>query len=65
MALSDSELRYIRDRIGEGGKGKFTRIWVDDEDRLSVGIVFERDVEPIQLSDYVLVIDVNSWRYGI
>ncbi|ADY02084.1 transposase, IS605 OrfB [Vulcanisaeta moutnovskia 768-28] len=64
ISLTESEAKYIRDRLSEGGKPKLARAWVDGEN-LYIAITFERDVESIQLSDRRLVIDVNSWRNGI
>ena len=63
ISLSDSEIRYIVDRIGEGGRLKMARIWIDDH-HLYVGLVFERNAEPRNCTNAV-VIDVNSWRHGV
>ena len=38
--------------------------WVENGN-LYIAIIFEREVEPIKPSNYVLAIDVNSWRNGI
>ena len=62
--LTESETKYIRDRLNEGGKPKLARAWVED-DNLYIAITFERNAEPIQPSEYMLVIDVNSWRNGV
>ena len=64
ISLTPSEVKYIRERLGEGGKPKLARTWVGDG-YLYVAITFEREVQPIQPSEYKLVIDVNSWRNGI
>ena len=64
ISLTKSEVRYIRERLGEDGKPKLARAWVDDG-YLYIAITFEREVQPIQPSEYRLVIDVNSWRNGI
>ena len=62
--LTEGEAKYIRDRLNEGGRPKLARAWVED-DNLYVSITFERNAELIQPSEYMLVIDVNSWRNGI
>ena len=62
--LTPSEVRYIRERLSEGGKPKLARTWAEDG-FLYIAIDFEREVQPIQPSEYMLVIDVNSWRNGI
>ncbi|WP_252901093.1 transposase [Vulcanisaeta sp. JCM 14467] len=62
--LTPSEVRYIRERLGEDGRPKLARAWIDG-DYLKIAIAFEREVQPIQPSEYMLVIDVNSWRNGI
>ncbi|ADY00261.1 transposase, IS605 OrfB [Vulcanisaeta moutnovskia 768-28] len=64
ISLTESEAKYIRDRLSEGGKPKLARAWVDDE-HLFIAITFERDAEQITPSNYRLVIDVNSWKNGI
>ena len=64
ISLTPSETKYIRERLGEDGKPKLARAWVGD-DYLYVAITFEREVQLIQPSNYVLAIDVNSWRNGI
>jgi len=56
--------KWVVDRIKEGGDVKYAMIGLrDDEPYLA--LVAEREVEPYQPSGYILVIDVNSWRYGI
>ena len=62
--LTPSEVKYIRERLSEGGKPRLARAWVENG-FLYVAIVFEREVQPMQPSEYRLVIDVNSWRNGI
>ncbi|BDR92625.1 hypothetical protein [Vulcanisaeta souniana] len=57
-------MKYIKDRLSEGGKPKLARAWIDGEN-LYVAVVFEREVEPIEPGGYILVIDVNSWKNGI
>ena len=62
--LTESEVKYIKDRLNEGGRPKLARAWVENG-FLHIAIIFEREVQPIQPSEYRLVIDVNSWRNGI
>jgi len=64
IQLTPSEVKYIKERLSEGGKPKLARAWVDGEN-LYIAITFEREVEPIKPSNYRLVIDVNSWKNGI
>ena len=55
---------WVVERIKEGGDVKYTMIGLrDDEPYLA--LVAEREVKPYQPSGYGLVVDVNSWRYGI
>ena len=62
--LAEGEVKYIRDRLNEDGRPKLARAWVNDG-LLHIAIDFERDVKPIQPSEYKLMIDVNSWRNGV
>ena len=62
--LAESEIKYIRERLSESSKPKLARAWVEDG-FLNIAITFERNAKPIQPSEYMLVIDVNSWRNGI
>ena len=64
IKLTESEVKYIRDRLNEGGRPRLARAWVVDG-FLYVAVTFEHEVQPIQPSEYMLVIDVNSWRNGI
>jgi putative transposase len=55
---------WVVERVNEGGDVKYAMIGLrDDEPYLA--LVAERVVEPYEPSDYKLVVDVNSWRYGI
>jgi len=56
--------RWVIERLKEGGDIKFARIGLKDNEPY-LALVTERVVEPYQPSGYVLVVDVNSWRYGI
>jgi len=56
--------RWVIERLKEGGDIKFARIGLKDNEPY-LALVAERVVEPYQPSGYRLVVDVNSWRYGI
>jgi putative transposase len=56
--------RWVVDRLSEGGDIKFARIGLKDNEPY-LALTAEREVEPYQPSDYILAVDVNSWRYGI
>jgi putative transposase len=55
---------WVVKRVKEGGDIKFVRIGLKDGEPY-LALVAERVVEPYEPSDYKLVVDVNSWRYGI
>jgi putative transposase len=55
---------WVVERIKEGGDIKYAMIGLKD-DKPYLALVAEREVEPYQPSGYRLVVDVNSWRYGI
>jgi len=56
--------RWVIDRIKEGGDIKYAMIGLKNNEPY-LALVAEREVEPYQPSGYRLVVDVNSWRYGI
>jgi putative transposase len=56
--------KWVIERVNEGGDIKFAMIGLKD-DKPYLALVAEREVGPYQPSDYRLVVDVNSWRYGI
>jgi putative transposase len=56
--------KWVLERVAEGGDIKFAMVGIRCG-RPYLALVAEREVQPIQPSDYVLVVDVNSWRYGI
>ncbi|GEM_PF-244372 len=66
VQLKDSEVKYILNRLNEGAKVKFTRVYVDYEDYFNIDVVFER-VKPVfeAKPNRITFIDVNDWRYGI
>jgi putative transposase len=56
--------KWVVERIKEGGDVKYAMIGLrDDEPYLA--LVTERVVEFYEPGEYKLVVDVNSWRYGI
>jgi putative transposase len=55
---------WVVERVREGGDIKFARIGHKDGEPY-LALVAERVVKPYKPSDYKLVVDVNSWRYGI
>ncbi|MFP3316760.1 MAG: zinc ribbon domain-containing protein, partial [Caldivirga sp.] len=56
--------RWVIERVKEGGDIKFARVGLKDNEPY-LALVAERVVEPHVPSDYMLAVDVNSWRYGI
>jgi len=56
--------KWVVERLKEGGDIKFAMIGLKN-DKPYLALVAERVVEPYQPSGYRLVVDVNSWRYGI
>jgi len=64
VPLSDSVVKYIKDRLSEGAKAKIARVWIE-KNKLCIGIVFERNVEVRSDFTNILVIDINSWKHGI
>jgi len=56
--------RWVIDRIGEGGDIKFAMIGLKDN-KPYLALIAEREIEPYQPSDYILVIDVNAWNNGV
>jgi hypothetical protein len=56
--------RWIIERVKEGGDVRFAMIGLKDDEPY-LALVAERVVEPYVPSDYMLAVDVNSWKYGI
>jgi putative transposase len=56
--------KWVIERINEGGDIKFTKIGLKDGEPY-LALVAEREVEPYQPNNYMLVIDVNAWNNGI
>jgi putative transposase len=56
--------KWVIERIKEGGDVKYAMIGLKN-DKPYLALVAERVVEPYRPSNYMLVIDVNSWNNGI
>jgi len=56
--------RWVLERVAEGGDVKFAMAGVR-RDKPYLVLVAEREAQPIQPSDYALVVDVNSWKHGV
>jgi len=56
--------KWVVDRLSEGGDVKYAMIGLKDNEPY-LALTAEREVEPYTPSDYILAVDVNSWRYGI
>ncbi|MEM1598410.1 MAG: transposase [Pyrobaculum sp.] len=63
VKLREHEVRYIRQRLEEGGKLAFAEAWVEDG-YLYVALVFRRDARPIEPKKLV-VVDVNALHNGV
>jgi len=55
---------WVIDRIKEGGVIKYAMIGLKD-DKPYLALIVEREVAQYTPSEYRLVVDVNSWKYGI
>ena len=64
IPMPDQVINWINERLREGGDIKFARIGLKGDEPY-LALIAEREVEPYQSGEYVLVVDVNSWRYGI
>jgi len=64
IPMPDQVVNWINERLKEGGDIKFAMIGLKD-DKPYLALIAEREVEPYQSGEYVLVVDVNSWKYGI
>ncbi len=56
--------KWVLERVVEGGDIKYAMVGIR-RGRPYLALVAEREVQPVQPGDYVLVVDVNSWRHGI
>ena len=56
--------KWVIDRVKEGGDIKFAMIGLRDSEPY-LALVAEREAKPYVPNGYKLVVDVNSWRYGI
>jgi len=64
IPMPDWVADWINVRLREGGEIKFARIGLKGNEP-HLALIAEREVEPYQSGEYVLVVDVNSWKYGI
>ena len=55
---------WVIERLREGGDIKFAMIGLKGNEPY-LALIAEREVKPYQPSEYRLVVDVNSWKYGI
>ncbi|MEM1615077.1 MAG: transposase [Pyrobaculum sp.] len=62
IKLNRKEVRYIRQRLEEGGRLTFAEAWVDGE-YLYIALSFRRDVELIRPKK-LIVVDVNALHHG-
>jgi len=56
--------KWVVERVNEGGDIKYAMIGLKGN-KPYLALIAEREVEPYQPSDYMLVIDVNAWNNGI
>jgi putative transposase len=63
LPLSDSAIRWILKRVGEGARLVLAMVWVEGG-RLCVALIFRRDVMPMQ-PRRVLAVDLNALHNGI
>jgi putative transposase len=64
MPMPDWVVNWIDERVREGGDVKFAMIGLKDDEPY-LALIAEREVGPFEPSEYKLVVDVNSWKYGI
>jgi len=64
IPMPDWVVNWIDERVREGGDVRFAMIGLKDNEPY-LALTAEREVKPHVPSDYILVVDVNSWRYGI
>jgi putative transposase len=55
---------WVVERIKEGGDIKYAMIGLKD-DKPYLALIAEREVESYIPSEYILAVDVNSWKYGV
>lgn len=63
IKLTKQELKYIRQRVGEGGQLVYAQAWVEGS-KLHVALTFRREVEPIT-PKALIAIDINALHYGV
>jgi putative transposase len=64
IPMSDQVVNWINERLREGGDIKFAMIGLRDNEPY-LALIAEREVAQYTPSEYRLVVDVNSWKYGI
>ena len=64
IPMPDWVVNWIDERVREGGDVRFAMIGLKDDEPY-LALIAERKVEPYEPSEYRLVVDVNSWKYGI
>jgi len=64
IPMPDQVVNWINERLREGGDVKFAMIGLKDGEPY-LALIAEREIVQYTPSEYRLVVDVNSWRYGI
>jgi len=64
IPMPDWVVNWINERLREGGDVRFARIGLKDNEPY-LALIVEREVAQYTPSEYRLVVDVNSWKYGI
>jgi len=69
LPLSEEDVKWINERVGEGGRLVFAMAWIGRGRRshavaLYVALTFRREVEPIQ-PKRLLVVDFNALHNGV
>jgi putative transposase len=64
IPMPDQVVNWINERLREGGDIKFAMIGLKNGEPY-LALIAEREVAQYTPSEYRLVVDVNSWRYGI
>ena len=62
--LNDDIIKEIFDRLNSGGDVKVAQVFVKKR-KIHVHLVFEKEYKPIEKTETKLIIDINSWKYGI
>jgi putative transposase len=64
IPMPDQVVNWINERLKEGGDIKYAMIGLKNDEPY-LALIAERVVESYQPSNFMLVVDVNSWKYGI